>query len=332
MVAQICSRARPLIEAVNRHIGDRQIYFCTASGEHDYFQALAVPITKREYCVVMFLGAYLHPRMVLQSIIGRNVFSKFFNHIEVEIEETPIAQDQYATYHAILNKRGLPRLDDRRSKLLALASDISIHWLLHHELAHMLNGHLGLVAGGYAEMDQGFGPPTEHLTRHVLEMDADTYAFHQVVRFFSQHKTQVCRHLDGHAGQEDQLVMGVVLLAIFSTIKCMEHRKIDEADFWSGTHPPPAERAYYLSLLGNEYAFNGWTPEKFAEFYVGFEAAFSDATGVSFEDGNSLTAHKFREESPYFDLMLARWAKLRPELLEHKFGPNNLAPAQRPPA
>lgn len=146
--------------------------------------------------------------------------------------------------------------------------ELSVHFVLHHELFHVLCGHLDLdravsLHGGrrilserlsHLTMDRGKASPNDRLRAYFLELEADASAIEWMLERLSF--TSLLHHLEtlgwdvgsqgqwpgtlaGLRGRSRILAFRFLITAVWIVIALMEANR-DGADF--GTHPLPAAR------------------------------------------------------------------------------------------
>ena len=80
-------------------------------------------------------------------------------------------------HHAHPNPR-LPN-DNNRSTVAHLLADVSLRFLIHHEIGHIVGGHLELIGGSAPLLEiQDEFVLSDSALRHTLECDADAFAGH----------------------------------------------------------------------------------------------------------------------------------------------------------
>jgi hypothetical protein len=217
---------------------------------------------------------------------------------------------------------------------------IGYRWLIHHELGHVKNGHLHLdlrtAFGGAAfegmELDQD---ENRNLTRHTMEMDADSVACGQsfgeiFARPYDNPKLSSLLRNDLHR-------IRAFAISVFTTLRSFEEHRWSEDLMFRFTHPPAGVRMVLIIVWGVAYfeKYPGkikpvdWATECITACKL-VDAAF----GRKVNDDPELQKRVMEGipgQSGYLKRLLQRWALIRPSLEPFLLG-GVLAPAQENPA
>ena len=214
-----------------------------------------------------------------------------------------------------------------------------IEFTAFHELGHLVNGHLTSGNSAIAEMAT-IDDRDRLLTRRALEMDADAFAVQRCLEWAKLRSDTLDSNFEFLKGNQNSWI--TMITAMFLVVVAMD-RKPDKTfpDYNSFTHPPPYIRGFEVMAVVNR-VFERWQAEKglvlpvdWANTIVRIRGCIEAAIADVGDSGWNQAAHdRWMSVIIQHDTaLLARWAKLRPQLDRRKLGRfNNLAAAQEPPA
>ncbi|MCK1654009.1 hypothetical protein IVA88_21575 [Bradyrhizobium sp. 149] len=166
------------------------------------------------------------------------------------------------------------------------------------------------------------------MTKHTLEMDADTFACTQLLH-------------EVRANEHSPLLMGgtaklkTLLAAIYIPLRSFDRGSASTKQLFDYSHPMGIVRFAQIGAWSQAYAdkFNFLNREQCKELFVQCVAAceplMRENGAIPFHPD---TATFFQDSfGPYGEKILARWAKIRPQLEPHLLG-GSLYPAQADPA
>lgn len=213
----------------------------------------------------------------------------------------------------------------------------AVEFVIAHEFIHIRNGHLSYLSALNShergdEDIQGTGPPELLITRRTLEFDADAVS------------TNLCsdsakiRTLLGFLPNGTPIIVSqaqslrLFTHALYSLFKYCYRGEV-ESNIWNGTHPPAWLR---LQNIDTQLITLWRLTKNQAERYFDVITtpalrAFVESTGGNILDELIFNVQSADTSHSYLVRILARWAKIRPELETRKLA-GELAPASQPPA
>lgn len=214
-----------------------------------------------------------------------------------------------------------------------------IEFTAFHELGHLVNGHLSSGGSEIAEMAT-IDDRDKLLTRRALEMDADAFAVQKCLEWI-QMRTDTLSSNHGFL-KDKQTAWITMIAAIFLVIIAMDRTPSKALpDYCTFTHPPPYIRGFEVLAVVNR-VFERWRderglllPDNWFERILRVRGAIESAIAEVGESGWDVAAHErwLSVMIQHDTQLLARYAKLRPDLDRRKLGRFNvLAAAQESPA
>lgn len=159
-----------------------------------------------------------------------------------------------------VEKRSMTR---RRFEASRLMGQMALEFIYHHELAHIINGHLDIIHSitGHAEAIES---PYSHkfsledaLTLQALEMDADSTAVAWLVtKVFEQTKlikrlTELTRSTSSRKLTTSSIrVLACAVASYFSVMRSLRPKTIN----YHAAHPPLSMRIFYCTSLIEQQA------------------------------------------------------------------------------
>jgi hypothetical protein len=241
------------------------------------------------------------------------------------------------------------RLIGPEPRLVKTLSAIAVLFIAHHELGHIVNGHLGagLVTEVLGETEIGLN--LEILTTlRTLEYDADAMA--------TQLTLEYCLRVVGNAGDSTEYFKDVnstvhtVFAAIYLVMCVLEAAQATSLPDYNYTSHPPALFRYFstFSVASNVITRMTRSPASFkgrvgnglsmprelisnsqARVVRAVELAMTDRVGLSSDPDlvqRAIDAGKVNDAQ-----VLRRWSEIRPKLEKSKLGKHKLAPVQYGP-
>ncbi len=308
----------------------------------DEFQAAALPLPDGAYCILIWARVWMDCLLAPRHLIGTPTFASFFETDQTDhAVSVPEGITSSTAFHDYLMKSSCDAMTDDNDSASILVSYAMIEWLVLHELGHIINGHVRGVttlttARFIIERVPGHIDHDENITWQTLEFDADAFATQHLMIFAKlaeQPFAEKLRKSEKHGGAAWALLASVVVSLIG---KFLEYEVDYERELFVADHPWGELRAIMslttaLEVL-NQHPWN--IPyEKGIEIagpaVLLADRAIFDVTGRR-PDKKLIKVLDVRDG--YMDVILKRWAKIRPSLVPHHLGKGNLAPAQRDPA
>lgn len=317
-----------------------EIYIAVVAA--DDFQAAALPLPDGAYCILIWARVFMDCLQAPRHLVGTPTFAKFFDTDEVD-HTVAVPEDITSSiaFHNFLMKTAYdPETPDNHSASI-LVSFAMIEWLVLHELGHIINGHVrGLTtltsARFYLERVQGHTNHDENITWQTLEYDADAFATQHLMIFAhgaQQPFVEKLRNSEKHDGAAWALLASVVVSLIG---KFLEYEVDYDKDLFIADHPWGELRAdMSLTTALEVLRLPPWNiPYEKGVHIAGpatllADRAIFDVTG---RRPDKKLVNILNVEEEYMEVILKRWAKIRPDLLPYHLGKGNLAAAQREPA
>jgi hypothetical protein len=208
-----------------------------------------------------------------------------------------------------------------------LMSLIAQRFIVRHEFQHLKAGHLDWLrkgANGHLLMEAvGERPKVDddfRRTLHALEMDADAFALvhclHDATLMLETSEADD-NSLVGYLTRYDEALVKLVLLSVFMFFRVMDNGLLQRFDNpFVRSHPNGANRGALLSLSGGEYLKASHRP---AMRQIDWPRLCGDVLwccelGLNYLAGIKADIDRLRPTVGYVDLLLSRWAKIRPAL------------------
>lgn len=220
----------------------------------------------------------------------------------------------------------------------------AFQWLCWHELGHIKNEHLhlGVVQSKgvlQSEMMQISEDEDQNRTSHALEMDADSFASTQILPWLL--KVPADTLFEGATVplfKNEQTKLVCFILALYLMLRQFDSPSWSTRTLFRFSHPPAFVRIMQIlfwceTFLSSSSSFVT-KPDEALRLGRDVILAVEDALFVKSERAFPSDAFSFFGEgrwSSYSDSVLARYAKVRPELKLHLLG-GTLAPAQIEPS
>jgi hypothetical protein len=205
---------------------------------------------------------------------------------------------------------------------------VAIDFLTHHELGHVLYGHVGLLnsRGGtpfIAELDWARPKSLSSLEMQTLEMDADCFAVAQgvfgVLGRVTRRETLNAEWRKHFGTPEDG--MRLWLLAVFLLFRLFVTAAMDTRRLGQASHPPPRIRQFIAASAASEAIKKYGSPalrDQLAEALAGTireaENAYALVTGEP-PEFDTIEASMSPEALAHTDLLLKTWKQIRPDLV-----------------
>lgn len=342
----IYKAARAEIDEIISYMGvDARIYVCTILAEPQEFQACAIRFSEREFCIAIWIGVPMRNSWALTHLLVTQTATDFFAVPKPEtwqkFELTD--QDTFQAYRSLGMVPPEAYLPDISSKLRKEQAKTAFKWLILHEVAHIINGHMeyGRSLNGLTFIVED-GPDEsldENLTSQTLEMDADSFATMMSI----QHRmsgTSVLEEYHGTVWPERRIedCIRSYAFGVFSMIRGFDFSAFTKEEIWSSDHPPGGMRIKNMNGLIATMSLSDRFPlvneevvDSIIASVTALENSISEATGIKSRGGNYTAAFEVSWEE-YNQRILARWAKLYPTLNARKLSPAKLALPQYDPA
>lgn len=279
---------------------DEKIYICVVKSPE--IQALAARLEGGVYCVVLFSGALVSLPMSVNYVSEAPELSVFWE------------------------------LDAEGQIKGALNSGITT-FLVAHELAHIINGHLLLDAVPHnasfiIDRQNTYVPFNDELvTSHVLEVDADAFGVGVLLRTFLT------------PGNYPEIVhdlpfwtrIHMVAMIVFCIFRVWDADSLPVESTFETDHPQ-SQRRLIIAIgvmrricekAGITFPYGYWASQVtnvMAVVHVVWRKRFgideSEHSGALFVD------------NAYLGVVSRRWAEIRPELIRLKLGEHSLAPVR----
>ncbi|QXN67987.1 peptidase family M48 [Microcystis phage Mwe-Yong1] len=341
VMADIFGTAAYTVDLMKKRRGiDPQIYICLVSSLE--FQAYAIRLSDHEYCIAIWVGATLRLQSAATHLLSSKAVAAAFgvdDDLEGDVRQHTVSEEDEFTGFDRLLRSPLPDprlLTERRRLIVRDLKLAAFEWLVLHECGHIVHGHLGLgdnhaAQPMIAEVSSLPLNADAWLTVHALEMDADAFAAQESLRSWLHRKID---HPD------PGFYLGLIVMgSTYLTMRSLEERRDESIDFFATDHPPPNVRTYMIGSLFETILLDGGsdvTPPRremlvaAANLWVAMEHAIAALVGVRPRGGN---LHVYRNASVprYVQRLLGRWAAIRPTLMKHKIGRQDLPAAQADP-
>ena len=227
LASLICSQR---LAAVAREVPNlRPIEFEFIHDEHD--PRAHATMYKNRYLIAICSGALLRIGHVLDASLRSSTILQRWN-----------LGDLAHARIAVVDSNGSRLLDAQafdpiRKSIRSVLFEIAIDYLLCHELAHILYGHLAF---------KNEYPDAEHVTLHALEMNADAFAVGQTMnRALARIRPE---HPIGNIFATRDMAVETWMLGVYSYLRCIGPMTPVEDDAFLGKHPPRSYR--YLINAG----------------------------------------------------------------------------------
>jgi hypothetical protein len=215
-------------------------------------------------------------------------------------------------------------------------NSLSFRWLAYHEIGHIKNGHLHLVAKdtrGLTAMEQmqASGDEDYNLTRHTLEMDADAFASGQVINEILSMDKELTA--DWTLFQTDERKIKSFYIAMYTMMRSFESRDWTVANQFSFSHPHAVIRMIQLAAWGQAFsqAYNlNIKPEQWGKLAIQCVAVCERSMRQRGFPRLPASLIDSLVDPSYVRRILARWAKIRPALLPHLLGGTLVDPQEFP--
>ncbi|RFB94485.1 hypothetical protein B5K08_09885 [Rhizobium leguminosarum bv. trifolii] len=332
------SNARTIIDGVlaARDLSTK-VYICLVVDADRQFQACAMQLNASEYCIMIWVAAPLNTMSITSRLLATPAARELFS-LDFQISDPPgiaAGADTFAAYRA-LSLLPPVRLGGELDNLRMQIDYSAFQWLVLHEMAHILNGHLALgkdINGlTYILEDDPSSNYDENITYQALELDADCFANIVAIR------QAIGRPLELEAINTVEGRLKSYVFGILAIIRSFDAEPFEPSRIFQSDHPPGGIRMNYLMSqistieLDKHVDFGGLNAtDVAARTAICVENAISEATGVKGGGGNFQKAFDLGWE-PFHVPVLSRWAKILPELNAKKITPRDLAPAQFDPA
>lgn len=342
----IFDHARAEIDDLLAYLGiSPTIYVCCIEASFENFQACAIRFNDAEYCIAIWLGVTFRTNVALHHLLATEAAADYFEIPVSQNREPPIsgAIDTFSAFQELGIAAVKGRLPELAEKLRHEQRNSAFRWLVFHEIAHIINGHLeyGRTLNGlnYIIEDGRDDDLDENLTSQTLEMDADAYA----TMMSMQHRMIGLSVLEKEVGADEtarryDLTMKSYAFAIFAIIRGFDFHALSKDEIFASDHPPGGMRIqlicnlfYAMVELERFPTVDLNTAQCGIDAVEALENAISEATGIPSRGGNYAASFDLTWEE-YHDRLLRRWAKLYPELNAKKLNPNKLALPQLEPA
>ena len=204
---------------------------------------------------------------------------------------------------------------------------IAQRFIVCHEFQHLKAGHVDWLrqgAKGHLLMEavgerQGAEDDFRR-TLHALEMDADAFALvhclYDATRMLEASEAGD-NSLVGYLTRYDEALVKLVWLSIFMFFRVMDNGLLQRFDIpFVRSHPNGANRGALLGLSGGEYLKASHRPAMRQINWprLGGDVLWCCELGLSYLAGIEPNIDRLKPTVGYLDLLLSRWAKIRPAL------------------
>ena len=216
----------------------------------------------------------------------------------------------------------------------------SIHYIIYHELAHLINGHVDLLnEEGINHIHETDGPSTDYsIFRQTLEYDADMTAATVLLMDVLRPKVDSSKlpsqwHLPKETmfGSIEDAVRDSAYMLTIPHLFFASLPDLELAEHGGGHHPPPGFRqvANVATIAHNLSRRCGYDHAAWSKIAFDASAEAAQAFYGMFEGARFATETDQVEElvQRYFDRYHEAWADIRPRLERYKRA-GRLAPIQ----
>lgn len=141
--------------------------------------------------------------------------------------------------------------DQVRGTIAHMVGDVASHFILYHEIGHIVGGHLEVVdASSIAESGMRWSSTSEALFRQVLECDADAFACHvsSDVLMPGQLATEVQRLMKSETWEPAECAFIAYLTGVAVLFRLLCPDAPANVGTANGSHPHPAVRDFMVGV------------------------------------------------------------------------------------
>jgi hypothetical protein len=318
---------------------EEPIYYCLVASPA--IQGCSFLLSGDARCIAIWMGALIIGRGLLNRLIVMPALARHFGlSPRPDAALKPLeGMDTFAAFQMLREPNAFAAHDEHERDVVAHLSSKFGAFLVAHEVAHVLNGHLFLSSKTSSremmELENFEDlPRQEQWTAHALEWDADMFAGIRLLGGSLLTKQAFERHYS-FKSTEQRLRFRLIntMLAIYVACRLFQRRKFDLDKVLLERHPPGAMRLLMLMTQ----AYSAWTqiPESANVKFPGSlvlgtigmcEEAIAELTGIEEANFNLLNALPPDWVSPYQKGLFAEWKRIQPELSKWKIGSHHMVP------
>lgn len=315
------------------------IYYCLVSSSA--IQGCSFLLRGHIRCIAIWMGALIIGQGLINRLLVTPTFARRYR-----IAARPEAcigplhgLDTFEAFQALREPRPFGAVSEDEGDLVGNLNSKFAAFLISHEIAHVLNGHLFLPSRdqrrGLMEWEEvADRSSNEQWVAHALEWDADTFAGMRIISGSLSTSQSVERHFR-FKSTEDRLRFRLynTMVSIYVACRLFQRRKFDPTTVLLERHPPGAMR---LGLLMTQ-AYSAWIQLDSAagipfpgqilhEVITVCEEAITDLTGVDDPTFHLLNALPSEWARSYQIELFATWSAIHPELIKWKIGSHEMIP------
>jgi hypothetical protein len=333
-------RTNTVISAVRKSCEVAEpIYYCLVSSPA--IQGCSFLLQGDTRCIAIWMGALIIGQGLINRLLVTPTLAKRYRTKErPEASIGPLhGLDTFEAFQALREPRPFGSLNEDERDLVSNLNSQFAAFLISHEIAHVLNGHLFLSAARdrrelleWEEFAHCSGD--EQWTAHALEWDADMFAGMRIIGGSLQTSQSVESHFR-FKSLEDRLRFRLynTMISIYIACRLFQRRKFDPQTVLKERHPPGAMR---LGLLMTQ-AYSAWIQLDSAagipfpgqilhEVVTVCEEAITDLTGVDEPTFHLLNVLPPDWAKSYQLALFAQWGEIHPELVKWKIGSHDMIP------
>lgn len=304
------------------------------------FQAAAVELSENEFCILIWMGSYFRSRSAPKHVVGSPRFHDLFGTDLSEYKFVGTGESPTKIFVEQMSLSPEVPMTDANHRFSALMCSGVLEWLVLHELGHIFNGHLRLgreIAGlrFMIEKSDEENIEDEMITSQALEFDADCFATQNLLIFSHQFGGHIATGLKERGKIDAGSHAAFALLCTDVAGKFLEYDLPDRNNLFEYDHPWGELRTWSNTLQtvavleSKPWSLTSQDAQKAIMVYsFSLDRAIYEVSNVK----SDTILQAIDAAGGWIPRVLARWAKLRPQLLPHVLGDKKLAPASEPPA
>ncbi|MFT8244130.1 hypothetical protein [Roseomonas sp. BN140053] len=257
----------------------------------DQLNAMALQtVLCEERLIFINFGCYFILMNFFQSLMASPTFATTIGNVGLDEMGPKIEVVSNATA-VVTNRTGRISKCPTRYFFGGLLATTALHFLLFHELTHLVNGHEALDGLSSESTRQDYS--TQNIKGHTLEMDADSGA---VIKIFNQMFQGVfgrggelragTPNIEHYYSVRDSLGIGIqsvckiLSIAMVGVFTLFNPRRLGKENMFNGSHPNAFLRQVMagsvLSGHVKRYGGNGAAEEALSETHIAFRDIYSE--------------------------------------------------------
>ncbi|HEY9048287.1 MAG TPA: hypothetical protein VIN08_20410 [Ohtaekwangia sp.] len=310
--------------------------------ENDSLNAAATKY-KGNYFIGINLGSYfLIYDMFMKMLASKSVWPKIGNN-QLETDHKKILKAYINIYDKITFRFdnqdiAIPQ-DKLRLEFAILCTNHAFDFLIYHEIAHILRGHVGYLASliennfywrEFDNLSQRSKLPSD--VSQTLEMDADSFATNRSLNIIASNlkDTKQVNEIFRFAFKDWSTILPIWVFSIYSLFRLFGYRQYAVEDAKKLSHPPSSIRMALIAgnivtLFELKYG-KELIPSVVKDIIESTKAAEDAFSEITFQEANwDIYRNSYTKESTdYIFSITDNWNKVRPVLEEYALG--NLPP------